>query len=258
MTFRFAIVGLIGALAGCGGGGSEDNANAATTPVVVVPATPPAEGFWQGKTNTGRTIDAVVLEDGTYWALYSLANNSDVIAGVVQGVGTTTPGSFSSTSGRDFSLEAGSITDSTLSVSYAAKQFFNGSLTNRNSANTITFTSSYGNSYEQPASLAALAGTYSGDVATADGTDAATISIDSTGILSGVSAAGCRFTGTANVHKAVNVYDLSVAFKGGTCSNGFAATSGIAYLEGSRLYAAALDSGRNNGFIAAIEKSSAR
>ena len=256
--FKYVFVGLVAALAGCGGGGSDNNTGAATAPVSVTPATPPAEGFWQGKTNNGRTIDAVVLEDGTYWALYSLANNPEVLAGVVQGTGTTTPGSFSSTNGRDFSLEAESITGATLSVSYAAKQFFNGSLTNQASANTITFTSSYGANYEQPASLTALAGTYAGNVATIDGTDSATISIGLTGALTGVSSAGCRFNGTASVHKAVNVYDLSIAFQGGTCSNGSATTSGIAYLEGSVLYAAALDSARNNGFLATVSKSSAR
>lgn len=245
------------ALVGCGGG-SDDNGTAANSlPVTAAPTTAAsAEGFWQGTTNTGRTVRTVVLEDGSYWALYSGVNNAGVVAGAVQGNGTTTPGSFSSTNGRDFSIEAASITNSTLSASYASRQFFNGSLTSQAVGNVVTFTSSYRSVYEQAASLATLAGTYAGTAATSGGTSRATITIGSSGAISGTSDDGCRFTGSASVHKVVNIYDVSISFQGGTCSNGTSITNGIAYLEGSSLYAAALNSARSNGFLATVARTS--
>lgn len=249
----------VASLIGCGGGGGSDNESttSGSTPPVATPAAPvatAAEGFWEGRTNTGRTVNAVVLEDGTYWALYSAVNDPSVLSGAIQGNGTTTPGSFSSTNGRDFSVEAESITNSTLSASYASKQFFNGTLTNQVSRSSITFTTSYSATYEQPASLVALTGSYAGTAATDSGVDRTTLSISSAGIISGTSESGCRFTGNASVHKAVNVYDLSITFQGGTCSNGTATTVGIAYLEGSNLFAAALDPARSNGFLITAAK----
>jgi hypothetical protein len=38
-----------------------------------------------GGTNTNRTITGVVLNDGTYYFLYSVPANPNLIAGVVQG-----------------------------------------------------------------------------------------------------------------------------------------------------------------------------
>lgn len=138
----------------------------------------------------------------------------NTIGGLVQGSGMSSSGSFSSSAGRDFSLEAGSVTDASVSASYSSKNFFNGSVVNRTSANTVTFTSSYQPSYDQVATLAGVAGSYASTVATTGGDDPASFTISPAGLLSGVSATGCQFQGSLAVRGATNVYNLSVTFMG--------------------------------------------
>ena len=78
---RTSILGLAIALTmgGCGGAGDS---NPATTPTATSSS---AEGLWSGSTNTNRTITGVVLDDDTYYFLYSVPANPKLIAGVVQG-----------------------------------------------------------------------------------------------------------------------------------------------------------------------------
>jgi hypothetical protein len=257
--FVFSALAVAGLL-GCGGGSDDGTAIPGGMSAAVAPSpstTSSAEGLWQGTTSASRTLRAVVLEDGTYWALYSGVNNPNVIAGVVQGSGISSPGSFSSANGRDFSIEAAYIADATLSASYSAKQSFNGSLTDQASGGAVSFTSTYRSIYEQSASLSALAGTYSGTAATGSGTNRTTIAIDSSGFVSGTSNDGCRFNGSTSVHRTVNVYDVTIVFQGGTCANGTSTTNGIAYLEGSNLYSAALNTARSNGFVVTAARTNA-
>ncbi|MCX7124976.1 MAG: penicillin-binding protein activator, partial [Gammaproteobacteria bacterium] len=71
-----AVAGLLG----CGGGSDDGTAIPGGMSAAVAPSpstTSSAEGLWQGTTSASRTLRAVVLEDGTYWALYSGVNNPD-------------------------------------------------------------------------------------------------------------------------------------------------------------------------------------
>ena len=83
------------------------------------------------------------------------------------------------------------------------------------------------------------------------GTESAVVLITSAGAISGNGASGCQFTGTATPHAKGNVYDLSVTFGGGVCSNGRSTVNGIGYFDSTpkRLYGVALNSSRSNGFI---------
>lgn len=251
---------LVAALAGCGGGGGDDANinvnNAANSGVSTSVAKTTAEGLWQGSTITGRTVRTLVLDDGTYWTLYSVAGLSNTIAGVVQGSGMSSSGSFTSSAGRDFSLEAASTTDASISATYNSKNFFNGSLTNRASANTVTFTSSYQPIYDQVATLASVTGSYASTVATTGGNDRANFTITPAGLFSGVSAAGCQFQGSLAVRGATHVFNLSITFMGGICANGTATSTGVAYLDESTLYAAALNQTRTSGVLLTATKAS--
>lgn len=88
---------LMLALAACGSSGSGSDAPA--------PSAPSAEGLWIGSTSESRSVTGFVLDDGTYWILYSIPNASSFIAGVVQGTGSFLGGSFSSSNGIDFNVE---------------------------------------------------------------------------------------------------------------------------------------------------------
>lgn len=241
MLALFSLSILVGGCGGGGGGGSS-------APPAVVST---AEGMWTGTTSSNRTVNGFVLDDGTYWVLYSAANNSNTIAGGVQGSSTSNNGNFTSTNAKDFNLEGLGILNATISGSYFAKQSLNGLINYPTLAQNVTFTSTYNASYDATASLANLAGTYTGTGAVVGGTETATLTITAAGAVTGNGVSGCQFSGTATPRSKGNVYNLSITFGGGVCSNGTNTVTGIGYYDSTlkRLWGAALNVARDNGFI---------
>ena len=239
-------VSCVLALAACGGGGAGGgNGGAAPVPG------PSAEGLWIGSTSTSRTLTGFVLDSGTYWVLYSVPHVSALIAGVVQGTGTSVDGSFSSSDGMDFNVEGQRINNATVSASYVPKQTFTGSMTYPTTNPAFTFTSSYNSDYDQIPSVSAVVGTYTGIASVAGSDELTTIVVSSPGVVAGTGTGGCTFLGTAVPRAKGNLYDLSVVFGGGNCSSGTSAVAGIGYFDASakRLYIAALNKSRSNGLI---------
>ena len=152
MIKALAMLGIL-VLAACGGGGGGN--------AVPAPAAGPvssAEGLWIGSTSTSRTVTGFVLDNGTYWILYSVPHVSALIGGFVQGTGSSLNGSFSSSDGIDFNVEGNGINTTTVSASYFSKQSFNGSVTYPTLNQTFTFSSSYNSDYDQPPSVSAQIG----------------------------------------------------------------------------------------------------
>jgi hypothetical protein len=226
------------ALAACGGGGNGGAVSASS-----------AEGLWTGSTSTSRSVTAIVLDNGTYWVLYSVPFVSAVIAGFVQGTGGSLNGSFSSSDGIDFNFAGQSINNATVSANYVAKQSFNGSVSYPNLNPSFTFTSPYNADYDQTPSLAAIAGTYTGIASVAGSNELTAIAVSTLGVVVGTGTGGCRFLGTAVPRAKGNLYDLAVVFGGGVCASGTSAVTGIGYFDSSAksLYLAALDKSRSNG-----------
>lgn len=240
-----AVLGLM-ALAACGSGGGNDAAPAeASGPISS------AEGLWIGSTSTSRTVTAFVLNDGTYWMLYSVPHVSALIGGFVQGTGSSLNGSFSSSDGIDFNVEGNGINPTTLSASYMSKQSFNGSVTYPILNQAFTFTSTYNSDYDQTPSVSALAGTYTGIASTGGSTELTAIVISSPGVLAGTGTGGCHFVGTVVPRSKGNLYSLAVVFGGGACTNGTASVTGVGYFDASakRLYAATLNNARSVGLV---------
>jgi len=234
------------ALAACGGSGGKGGAAPPPEPA------PSAEGLWNGSTSTSRSVTGIVLDDGTYWILYSVAHVSALVAGVVQGTGTSLNGSFSSSDGIDFNLEGQGINNATLSASYMAKQSFNGSVSYPSLNQAFTFTSAYNADYDQTPSVSAIAGTYVGLASVAGSNELITIVISSPGVVAGTGGtSGCQFLGTTVPRAKGNLYNLSLVFGGGACSGGTSAVTGIGYFDSSakRLYLAALNKSRSNGLV---------
>lgn len=205
-----------------------------------------------GASSNGRTITGVVLDTGTYWVLYSQINNSSVIAGAVEGTSVSQTGIFNSSDARDFNLEGQGINDATVSASYISRQYLNGTVSYQGSNQSIVFTTQYSVDYETVPSLTTIAGSYSGTGAVLSGVEAADLTISPTGVISGRGlSSNCQFTGTATTHPRGNVYDVSVTFGGGTCSNGTSTVTGIGYYDAPsrRLYGTALNRTRSDGFI---------
>ena len=121
----------------CGGGyGDRDFSS------LPQPAATSAEGRWTGATPTGRTVAGLVLDDGSYWLFYTARGNPTVVAGLVQGTGTSHSGSFGSSNTRDFNLEGAGIIEATMSGSYVPNKTFHGTIAYFN-GDTENFTSTY-------------------------------------------------------------------------------------------------------------------
>lgn len=228
-------------VAGCGGGGDS-----ATPPV----AASSAEGLYVGTTTTGRTVTGLVLDDGTYYMLYSPVGAPTAIAGVVQGTGTSTAGTFSSSNARDFNLEGLGVLSATVSASYVAKQSLNGTVSYSPSS-TTSFSGTYSANYEAVPSLTTLAGTFAGQVASSAGVENASVTISSAGAISGSGASGCAVSGSATPRARGNVFNISLTFGGAPCLFANETLAGIAYFDSAakRLYAAAPNAGRTDGVL---------
>lgn len=206
-----------------------------------------AEGRWTGGTLTGRTVAGLVLEDGSYWVFYTVRGNPNILAGLVQGTGTSHSGSFGSPNTRDFNLEAAGIRAATMSGSYVPNESFHGTIAYFN-GDTENFTSTYDTNSESTPNLYLVAGSYDG--LSADN-QTVTVRVDSAGTLSGHSTDGCTFAGTLSPRAKGNVFDHSVTFGGGTCRHGTETLAGVVLYDAAtiRLHGATLNSARTISFI---------
>ncbi|MGE3152152.1 MAG: DUF5050 domain-containing protein [Nitrospiraceae bacterium] len=232
-------------IAGCSSGGDQGTSSPPASTVT-------AEGLWIGNTTTARTVRGIVLDNGSFWVLYSAPNNSSIIAGGVQGSSTSSNGVFSSADARDFNLEGAGINNATIAGNYVARQSLSGTISYPSLNQTVAFSGVYDAAYDLTPSLATIAGSYSGTAAVVGSIgEATTVTISQAGGISGLGSSGCTFTGTVTPRAKGNVYDLSVTFGGGVCSNGNSTVTGIGYFDAgsNQLYSATVNSTRTNGFI---------
>jgi hypothetical protein len=232
-------------LGGCGG---DDDSNSPSTPA---PTANSAEGLYSGSTNTNRTLTNVVLDDGTYYLFYSVPANPALLAGVIQGNGTSNNGSFTSANAKDFNTGGSGVLSATIAATYAERQSLNGSVTYPGPSVT-SFTSTYDTAYDTTPTLASLAGTYTGQAgSSAEGVQSATVTVTATGAFTGIEADGCTFSGTASPRSRGNIFDQSVTFGGAPCEFPGITLVGVAFLDvpNRRLYGAAPAGNRTNAVI---------
>jgi hypothetical protein len=244
-------LGAFVVLAGCGGGGdspTQATAAAEATGQEASSATATAEGLWSGTTATNRTITGIVLSDGTYYFLYSFVGNPSLVAGVVQGTGMVSGTTFSSSNARDFNLEGLGVLPGTVSATVATRQSLSGTVSY--GTGSTSFSTTYHSDYEATPSLAAIAGTFTGQVALSAGIQSASVSVSPSGVLSGGSG-GCAIGGTMTPRSDGNAFNVVVTFGASPCYFAHQTFSGIAYYNSGarRLYAAAPNASRTDGVL---------
>lgn len=260
---------LTGLLSGCGSdsstsGGGDSNSPQSTTPPITT--TPPSgsEGSWQGTINTptanARAMEAVLLEDGTFWMAYA-SNAGEILnaAGLLQAKGSTgSDGTFKFTNGALISLEnANARSRVALDATYVTGSRLDGTLTQTLATGPIalpspaSFTTLYQLAYNNNLTLAHLAGSYSGSLTTNAGKQGATLTIGKDGAITGNTNAGCPITGTAAARSRSNVFDLGVSFGAdATCgTNANLSMAGVVSLETGRIAALAMDEGHTYSFV---------
>ncbi|NGZ12018.1 MAG: hypothetical protein CV088_22090 [Nitrospira sp. LK70] len=239
-SYVLGLLLLVGLFA-CSDGGDT------STPSATTPAAPSAEGLWTGTTDTNRTVTALVLDNGVYWALYIEASNPSVIAGVVQGDSSSQNGAFTSSNARDFNLQNGTL-DATINGSYVMKQSLNGTIAYQNNTQA-TFTMTYGSDYDLTPDMNAVVGTYTGLVTASE---TVTVIVSTDGLIGGNSSTGCTFSGSFSPRTHGNVFDVTITFHGEPgCTIGTEPVNGIAFYDAGtkHLYSAALNGNRTDGFV---------
>jgi len=225
-------------LSACGGGGTS----APPAPAPVATATP--QGLWNGTTSSSNKVGLAVLGNGDTWAIYT-SNNA--IVGALHGT-TTYSGTALSGTGSEFNIASKTIT----AVSYTGSFSPKGSINLTTSSGT-GISGSYDASFDQPASLNALSGTFVGSSVT--GTtpaQAAIMGITPHGLVNTIGV-GCNASGTVEPSSTgLNIFDFKLTFNGTSCALGnIASVSGIAYYDAPNrtVLMMALNSALSDGYI---------
>jgi hypothetical protein len=154
------------ALIACGGGGGNSSGSTSNTGGSSNTLSRADEGIWNNLDNGSQYgMQSVILSDGSYWGLYGLVQNGTFDpAGVLQGTASVNGNSVSG-SYTDYLMSG--FVNGTYSGTVSAQHSLN--LTFNEPSNTILSdpavsggNMSYDGLYNQPASLAAIAGSYGG------------------------------------------------------------------------------------------------
>lgn len=212
-------------LAACGGGGSEIPLNSFR-----------AAGMWHGTSDTNREVSAVTLADGRYFAVYSGAGGNATIGGGVQGTSAVVDGQLVSSDLLSFSVELQPPVTGTFTASVDPFTSITGTATVANQP-PATFQANFEEDFRNQPSLAAVAGSYTGEAGFQSGVRPATFNISATGEVTST-INGCSITGTVKPRADGNAYDLSVLFGGDPCALPNLTFNGIVFLRegGNHLY----------------------
>ncbi len=196
----------------------------------------------------GYNASIAVLETGETWGIYTLGNS---LVGAVY-ANTTSSGSTVSGSGSFFNFVSRTSGSST----------FTGTTTQKNvlglTFNDGTkFNGTYGTTYDQPASLASLAGNYVGYAVTGITlTQTLPVTISANGNVSATSIVGnlsCVTSGTATPRASgKNIFDVQLTFTGPGCALGTGTVvKGMAYFDlvSKAVGVIALNSSKTDGLV---------
>lgn len=223
-------------LGGCGGGNGPGSTSTTPAPTPTPPPLPaptptpaplpapepapvvvpiaPADGVYNGVTDSNRSVTAIILADNSYYFIYSKLGDPSALDGVTFGSGTLSNGVFSSDNLKDVNL-SGTVSSGTLSANYDSKKIFNGSLSYLNKP-VVAFSSTYESAYSSPPPLTGLAGVYSGALA-ADGVSETgiTLTITADGTMTGTISCGCKVAAIITPLASGNGYGVRLTFNGG-------------------------------------------
>ena len=206
----------------------------------------PMEGFWTGTSSTGTQVQLAILENGETFGFYFYQGQ---LAGALYG---NTKNSGTNLSGTGFDFYNATIHPGSYSGTFSSKN----TIYVATSLGT-TFTGSYSAEYNQPATLATIAGTYAGYGLTGwTYAQSVPITIASNGSISGSVTVGgysCSFSGTASQRASgKNVFNVQITHTGNGCALGNGTkTYGIAYYNSSArlLVTMALNSAKTDGLM---------
>ncbi|SPB14349.1 hypothetical protein NOV72_01591 [Caballeronia novacaledonica] len=245
MKLVVAVSALTVALAGCGGGGS-DNAPSA-------PEANAAQGLYAGTDANGNAVAGVVLETGAFYFVY--ANTTTNAFGLVQGTSSASHGTFQSDNARTFDITGNGAGDTPVLAGYNEKNSVQGVIyTSAAKQNSFKFNLTYDGTYERAISLSSVAGAYSGAAGSIKGSETTTFVIGQDGAIKGTGASGCTFSGTATPHGNKDFLDATVSFGGAPCLYPGVTVTGVVFFSAGEVLAALTLPDRSDAFVVAGTK----
>jgi hypothetical protein len=220
------LLAVLGTLTACGGDGG-DGASTAESAVA---------GGWTGTSSVGGTVAAVILDDGSMWAIAGVASGDSFYpTELYQGRLTAGGGTLASSDLRGYDFASGGSASGTLSGSYTANTRIGATVTPTGSGSGVQVdlvpaaVSNY--DYAQPARLDSVAGSWSGFFSS---DETGTIQVQSNGSFGTVTSLGCSITGklTPDI-SGKNVFSVSATFGPAPCQLANATMGGIAVVTGS-------------------------
>lgn len=231
-----AAAGIAIAVTGCGaeapGLTQSSSAPTATAAPPVVPntAAPPtpaptqppppvtikAEGRWSGTVGSANTINALVLDDNSFWAV--VGTNAAPTA-VLTGNGTLSASTYSIGELRQVTASGTSSTGSLMAM-VSTQSALTGSVTL--GSTTAALSANYSSVYAGSPSVAAAVGVFAGTSTEAGRGGLASLVVEPNGGVKGLTQQGCAFTGTLAPRRSGNVFDLTLTTTvepDGSCSS---------------------------------------
>src|SRR3984885_7964768 len=219
------------------------------------------EGVFSGIASSGYTFWTIILPNDKLFGIYGKAQGNQLLLdGMITGQGTTNSSGYTA-SVTDF-FYTGSVKSGILSASDFTGASLDGTPAEDGTVTTFTGTSvlgsvwDYGTTFQTPASLSSVSGTWTGTLL--DGITT-TVTISSTGSVTG-SSSGCSFTGTVMPDSSKdNFFDVSLTFGGSPCAFPNQAANGIAveYLLSDNVtnqFLVAVTVGNSAGTVFAAER----
>lgn len=193
------------------------------------------QGVYSGiAASSGYTFWIIIPPNDELYGIYGTVHGNQLLLdGMITGQGTTNSSGYTA-SVSDF-FYTGSVKSGTFSASGFSGASLDGTLAEDGTVTTFTGASllgsvwDYGTTFQTPASLSSISGTWTGTLL--DGITT-TVTISSTGSVTG-SSSGCSFTGTVVPDSSqTNFYDVSLTFGGSPCAfpNQTASGIGVEYL----------------------------
>jgi hypothetical protein len=223
------------------------------TPMPVATA---AAGLWEGSTGNGRKLAGVVLENGTFWMLYSKPNEPNSVVGVLAGNGSVSGNQFSSGSGYDFNLEGrGNIQtttfNATVSSAVAGGASLNGTIGTLGADTNVSFNTTLNTEFTQAPPLSSVAGTFIGASFQRNYTDLQTLRIAPDGSISANAFSGCKVSGGISTKNRVSAFNFSLTFGAAPCRTPNTTVTGIGYYDATtrQFYSIAINGTRDDGFV---------
>ncbi|MCF7694686.1 hypothetical protein IHE31_04030 [Mycetohabitans rhizoxinica] len=202
---------------GCGGGDGDVSSSVTD-----------AQGLYSGITSKNQTISALILDDGSFYALYVNPSSLGVVVGNVK----ASDGKLSSSDIIDYDLTNAETHKTTISATYAPKGRLDGTLSYPGTnGNSVTFTIDYDTDYEKTPTLTAIAGTYGGTSKGLNTSDPTGVSIATNGYIA-LDSGTCKAKGTIAPRTSGNVYSMTLNFdESPSCTYSGQMLSGIAGVD---------------------------